>query len=56
MNTQRSRRLVAEAGFRVAFTVQPGRVYRTSDPFRLPRVNVPGGIDLQEFARLLEVR
>lgn len=53
-NSERTRELVKQAGFKVAFTVEPGRVYRGMDPYRLPRVNVPGGISLTSFARLLE--
>lgn len=55
-NTDRSVRLLQEAGFDIAFTVKPGRVFRGMDPYRLPRVNVPGGISIEEFAQLLQTQ
>lgn len=49
----RSRELARQAGFRLAFAQHPGRVLPGDDPYLLPRLVVPGGIPLAEFARLV---
>jgi peptidoglycan/xylan/chitin deacetylase (PgdA/CDA1 family) len=41
---ERVRRAVRSAGYRAAFTLDGGRNATTTDPWTLPRVNVPAGI------------
>ena len=40
----RVRRAVQAAGYRAAFTLDRGEVVSETDPWRLPRLNVPSGI------------
>lgn len=42
---------VRRAGFQLGFTVEPGCVSRGADPLLLPRLNVAGGMELDEFAQ-----
>lgn len=52
--SRRSRALVQEAGFGLAFVLGNARVRAGMDPLRLPRVVVPGGLTVEQFAGLIE--
>ena len=45
----RVRRAVRAAGYRAAFTIDPGHNAATADPWLLSRVNIPAGIDDAAF-------
>lgn len=45
----RVRRAVQSAGYRAAFTLEPGHGITTGDPWALPRVNVPASIEDAAF-------
>jgi len=43
-----------EAGFRLAFTVKAGRVYKGSDKLQLSRVRMSGGVTLNQFKAMVK--
>lgn len=45
--------LVKEAGYTLAVTTQPGKASLSNDPVKLPRVRIPRGMSLQNFAKSL---
>ena len=52
-NNDNSRRIVEDAGFNLAFTVDFGRVTKYADPLTLPRVRVSQGNSLSYFISTL---
>jgi len=44
---------VKEHGYKLGFTIEEGRVYRESDPYKLGRLVVPPWTNLEEFQQLL---
>jgi peptidoglycan/xylan/chitin deacetylase (PgdA/CDA1 family) len=51
---ERLRLLAAECGFRVGFSTEPGAAQLSSDPLKLPRVEVRGDVTLEDFIANLE--
>lgn len=49
----RTRTVVEQAGFDIAFTTQPGVIRPGLDPYLLPRNDVPAGTTIEGFLRLL---
>ena len=41
--------LAGKVGFRAGFTIEPGVAHLTSEPLRLPRLEVMGGMSLDAF-------
>jgi peptidoglycan/xylan/chitin deacetylase (PgdA/CDA1 family)/SAM-dependent methyltransferase len=48
--SQRFVDLAGKIGFRAGFTIEPGLAHLSSDPLRLPRLEVQGGMSLEAFA------
>ena len=48
-----SKEILAQAGFRMAFTTQYGAVRRGYDLYELPRLRVSGSLSVDDFRRLL---
>lgn len=48
------KKVLKDAGYRLAFTTEGGRVYKGSDKFALPRVRMTKGISLSTFASMVQ--
>lgn len=48
-----SKKILKDAGYKLAFTTQGGRVYKGADKYALPRVRISKGISLQSFANMV---
>lgn len=48
------KKVLKDAGYRLAFTTEGGRVYKGSDKFALPRVRMAKGISLSTFASMVQ--
>ena len=48
------KRVLKDAGYRLAFTTEGGRVYKGSDKFALPRVRMSKGVSLSTFASMVQ--
>ncbi len=48
-----SKRILKDAGYKLAFTTQGGRVYKGADKYALPRVRISKGISAQSFANMV---
>ena len=48
------KRVLKDAGYRLAFTTEGGRVYKGSDKFALPRVRISKGVSLSTFASMVQ--
>ena len=48
------KRVLKDAGYRLAFTTECGRVYKGSDKFALPRVRMSKGVSLSTFASMVQ--
>ena len=48
------KRVLKDAGYRLAFTTEGGRVYKGSDKFALPRVRMSKGLSLSTFASMVQ--
>lgn len=44
---------VRKAGFKLAFTTEPGKIYPDDDPYRLKRVREMGNLSVEDFKKLL---
>jgi peptidoglycan/xylan/chitin deacetylase (PgdA/CDA1 family) len=51
--SERTRRLVEQAGFDMAFTTEPGSITPGVDRYLLPRNDVPAGTTIEGFARMI---
>ncbi|MGN1300912.1 MAG: immunoglobulin-like domain-containing protein [Clostridia bacterium] len=48
------KKVLKDAGYRLAFTTEGGRVYKGSDKFALPRVRMSKGVSLSTFASMVQ--
>lgn len=48
------KKVLKDAGYRLAFTTEGGRVYKGSDKFALPRVRMAKGVSLSTFASMVQ--
>lgn len=48
-----NKKVLKDAGYRLAFTTAGGRVYKGADKYALPRVRMSKGISLQSFANMV---
>lgn len=49
-----AKKALKDAGYRLAFTVQGGRVYKGADKFALPRVRMSKGVSLSSFKSMVQ--
>ena len=47
-------KVLKDAGYKLAFTVEGGRVKKESEKYKLPRVRISGGISITSFAKKVE--
>lgn len=47
------KRVLKDAGYKLAFTTEGGRVYKGSDKYALPRVRMSKGVSLSSFAAMV---
>lgn len=47
------KKVLKDAGYKLAFTTEGGRVYKNSDKFALPRVRMSRGVSLSSFASMV---
>ncbi len=50
---ENSKKILKDAGYKLAFTTQGGRVYKGADKYALPRVRISKGISLQSFTNMV---
>lgn len=48
-----NKKVLKDAGYKLAFTTQGGRVHKGADKYALPRVRISKGISLQSFANMV---
>lgn len=49
-----AKKVLKDAGYRLAFTTEGGRVYKGSNKFALPRVRMSKGVSLSTFASMVQ--
>lgn len=50
---ENSKKILKDAGYKLAFTTAGGRVYKGADKYALPRVRMSKGVSIQSFANMV---